>query len=187
MKELIEETIKKCEKLDESELTAGLFILSKDYHEYLSENPRTDEEDDKLFVEVYSEYLYEASHTFSRSQSAKSLQDAGLPYGIVKKALNNEIDITALRDRNIIVHEWTIEPGRKLFEKFKRKFKNTICDPDGPYDQFNKGLVGQKELPAVIVASILSSGFTLVAFWIPLAVYCALLLIKIGLKMYCEP
>ena len=183
MKQLINETIEDCKDLDKDELLAGLFILSKDYHEHLSENPR---DDAKLFAEVYSEYLFEDSYKYHDSPSARILEKEGLPRGIAMNALNNEINLNELKDRRII-HEWTIGPGKKLFEKFKRKFKDTICGPGGPYKQFEKGLIDQEDLPASIVKSIiLTGGFAVIGFWIPLLVYCALLLIKTTLKVYCE-
>jgi len=77
-----------------------------------------------------------------------------------------------------------------LFVKFRDKFgskcKETVCGKDGPYEQFNNGLLGQKALPGAIVGAILVSGFTPVTFWVPLSVYISLLLLKVGLKTYCE-
>ena len=51
-------------------------------------------------------------------------------------------------------------PGKKIFEKFKGRFKETFC------------------------ARVL---FSMVAFWMPLLVNIALLLVKAGFKTYCEP
>ena len=183
VKTIIENTVNSCKDLETNELLAGLFILSKDYHEFLSENP---EHDNKSFARIYSEYLYQDSFTFSRSPSFKPLEDVELPRGIIKRAVDNVIDLTELKDKDKIIHEWTIEPGTKLLEKFKRKFKDTICGDDGPYKRFEDGFIGKMELPAALVTSILASGFTVAGFWVPLAVYIALLLIKTGLKMYCE-
>jgi hypothetical protein len=185
---LIQETIEKCKNLDEYGLLAGIFILSKDSHEFLSVTPR---EDDNLFVEVYSEYLYEDSFRFSHSPSIKSLVDAELPHGIVEKAVTNVIDITDLTENaDAYIHEWTVGPGKMLFnkftEKFKEKFKDTICGIGGPYKEFEEGRITKLNLPTAMVTSILGAGFTLAGFWIPLVVYIVLLLIKTGLKMYCE-
>jgi len=66
------------------------------------------------------------------------------------------------------------------------KFKDTICGKDGPYEQFTKGLVGQAALPSSIASSILAAGFSVETVWYPLAVYLSLLLVKTGLKTYCE-
>jgi hypothetical protein len=71
--------------------------------------------------------------------------------------------------------------------KFAKKFKETICGKGGPYEQFKDGLIGQEKLPVVIASSILTAGFTATAFWIPIVVYISLLIIKTGLKVYCEP
>lgn len=95
-------------------------------------------------------------------------------------------DISGLGDSKL-VHEWTLKPGKRLQKKFEEKFKETICGAGGPYIQFDKGLLGQEELPKTIAASILTVGFSAATFWYPLAVYIALLIIKAGLKTYCEP
>jgi hypothetical protein len=89
-----------------------------------------------------------------------------------------------------IVHEWTVRPGEKLFkrfrEKFGPKFKEVVCGKNGFYEQLNKGLLGQDKLPAAIAAQVLLIGFTPATFWYPLALYVGLLLVKTGLKTYCE-
>ena len=85
-----------------------------------------------------------------------------------------------------IVHEWTFKPGKRLLVKFGVKFKDTICGADGPYEQFTNGLIGQAALPATIAAKILTVGFSAATFWYPLAVYVSVLLVKAGLKTYCE-
>lgn len=86
-----------------------------------------------------------------------------------------------------LINEWTFLPGKEFFERFKAQWKITICGKDGPYDKFKNGLVGQAELPATLAATVLATGFGAAAFWYPLAIYIALLLIKTGLATYCEP
>ena len=54
------------------------------------------------------------------------------------------------------------------------------------YVNIEKGLLGQADLPVAIASSILTAGFSAATFWYPLAVYLALLLMKTGLKTYCE-
>jgi len=93
---------------------------------------------------------------------------------------NGEVPELLLRPE--IKHEYTYYPGKEIFEKFSRKFKETICGKDGPYEQFCNGLVGQADLPVTIAASILSGG----QVWLPIAVYVGLLIVKTGLKTYCE-
>lgn len=85
-----------------------------------------------------------------------------------------------------IVHEWATGTGYELFKKFQLKFKEVICGKDGPYEKFCNGLIGQADLPATIVTSILAAGMSVSTFWIPLLVYFALLLVKTTLKVYCE-
>jgi len=48
------------------------------------------------------------------------------------------------------------------------------------------GLLGQAEIPMAIVRSVLAVGFPTAEIWYPLAVYFSLLLVKAGLKTYCE-
>lgn len=80
-----------------------------------------------------------------------------------------------------------MKAGKRLLLKFGDKFQAVICGKDGPYKQFERGLLKQADLPITIVATILTAGFSLATFWYPLGVYVGLLLVKTGLKSYCEP
>lgn len=75
------------------------------------------------------------------------------------------------------------ERGRRAFVKFRKKLKEVICADDGPYGDFVKGkFKDDKALAGAIVAAMLS-GATL---GIMIAVYLAILVIRVGLKTYCE-
>jgi len=164
---------------------AGLAVLSRDMHRYLAEHPR---EDAKVFEEVVSLVNGEDSRLYGRGAfpSYDGVPEAGtLPQGFALAADTGEFLISSLGDR-AIVHEWTFKPGKRLFVKFCSKFKGTICGKDGPYEQFENKLVGQAALPTTIASAVLAAGFSAATFWYPLAVYLSVLLVKTGLKTYCE-
>jgi hypothetical protein len=80
-----------------------------------------------------------------------------------------------------------VDHGKRLFEKFASEFRKVVCcGPDSPYEQLRNGLVSQANLPNTIAASILVAGFSASTFWVPLALYISLLIIKTGLNIYCE-
>jgi hypothetical protein len=87
-----------------------------------------------------------------------------------------------------IVHEWTFKAGKRLFLKVAKKSEETVCGPGGPYRAFinDDGLLGQADLPRTIAASIVVGSFNPAAFWCPLAAYAGLLVVKTGLKTFCE-
>ncbi len=172
---------------DENVLFSGLTVLSKDLAEYLATTGRTAGEA-KPFLEAYSEAMDMERLYWEKNGSSlfMPLEKVGLPNGFAEAAEKGTLDMTPLGNQSI-VHEWTRNPGRKLLEKFKVKFKETICGKDGPYEKLQNKLLGQADLPAAIVASILTAGtISMAAFWIPLLVYIALLLTKATLKTYCE-
>jgi hypothetical protein len=179
----------KKEDLPLGQLYAGLTVLARDMHDYLSQNPRSDSMN---FEEIVTEVRLEDRAWYR--QGAFPIyegQDVSqLPTGLAAKAATGDPTVRGLGEP-AIVHEWTVKPGKKLFLKFVAKFgsklKETICGKEGPYEQFNKGLLGQKSLPTTIAASILTVGFSSATFWYPLAIYIAILLVKAGLKTYCEP
>ena len=75
------------------------------------------------------------------------------------------------------------DKGKSIFDKFKEKFKEVICSDDGPYGDFCKGKIkDEKSLAAAIVAAILAIS----NIGTMIAVYFAILLIRAGLKTYCE-
>lgn len=182
----LRDLINQVKDYDESLLYSGLTILSKDVAEYLATSAYPGK-DAQLFLEVYMDALNVERDYWSKfgPQLFQSLETAQLPRGFARAATEGRVDLTPLANRNII-HEWLENPGKKLFEKFKGKFRETICGKDGPYEKFVNGLVGQADLPLTIASAVLTAGFSIAAFWIPLVAYFSLLLIKAGLKTYCE-
>ncbi len=176
------------EDLPLGQLYAGLAVLARDMHNYLTQHPR---EDVGAFESVVTEVNAEDSARYGSGAFPKydGQPVSLLPSGLALAADSGKPVVSPLGDPRI-VHEWTSKPGKKLFErfiqKFGRKLRQTICGKDGPYEQFNKGLIGQAALPTTIASSILAVGFSAATFWYPLAVYLAALLIKAGLKTYCE-
>lgn len=168
---------------------AGLAVLARDMHQYLAKHPRGDA---ALFEEVVSLVNSEEGRLYGGSAFPNygGLPVEKLPEKLASAAALGHPTVTPLGERDI-VHEWTFKPGKRLFarflQKFGRKFKETICGKDGPYEQFNKGLLGQAALPTTIAGTILTAGFSPATFWYPLAVYMSILLVKTGLKTYCEP
>jgi hypothetical protein len=174
-------------------LYAGLSVLARDMHAYLAKHPR---EDAALFGEVVSLVSAEESNQFGGKafpdyDGLPEAEVSALPTGLASEAAMGQPRVEPLGDRDVVVHEWTSKPGKRLFitflQKFGRAFKETICGEDGPYEQFNEGLIGQAALPATIASAILTAGLSTDTFWYPLAVYLSILLIKTGLKVYCEP
>lgn len=164
---------------------AGLTVLARDMHQYIAEHPRADAD---LFEEIVSsvharDRIRYGSGAFPNFDGRPT---ATLPQGLAQAAEMGKFVISPLLDRNVIVHEWTFKTGKKLFGEFSVKFRDTICGKDGPYEQFNRGLVGQAALPTTIASSVLTVGFSPATFWYPLAVYISVLLMKAGLKTYCK-
>ena len=182
----LKEIVEQVKDYDESLLYSGLTILSKDIAEYLATSAYPGK-DKQLFLEVYTDALnVERNYWLEHGPLVfASLETAQLPRGFARAATEGRFDLAPLADSSIY-HEWLENPGNKLFEKFKVKFKETICGKDGPYEKFENELVGQADLPIKIASSVLITGFSMAAFWFPLAVYFSLLLIKAGLKTYCE-
>ncbi len=174
---------------DLTQLYAGLAVLSRDIHQHLVKSPRDD-------VALFEEVITAVSAEERQRYGAKAFpyDDPKFPYktelskfpsDLAVKAASGKPTVEPLGHANIC-HEWTVKVGKKLLLKFSEKFKSVICGKDGPYEQFEKGLLNQATLPTTIVASILTAGFSTATFWCPLAVYIALLLVKTGLKTYCE-
>jgi hypothetical protein len=170
------------------QLYAGLAVLARDMHDHLAKHPRDDAEMFRALVQMVN------TEDRARYGSGAFPEYDGHPVSLLPKGLAAAADsgkptVTPLADPRI-VHEWTSKPGKKLFDrflqKFGRKLKETICGKDGPYEQFNKGLLGQTALPTSIASTILTAGFSAATFWYPLAVYLSILLVKAGLKTYCE-
>jgi hypothetical protein len=164
---------------------AGLAVLARDIHDYLIQHPR---DDAAIFEEVISLVHAEESKLFGDKAfpTYEGLPRDILPVGLAAAAAQSRFDISPLL-APAIVHEWTLKPGKRLFTKFAAKFKETICGVDGPYEQSKKKLFNQAALPTIIVSTVLAAGFSAATFWTPLGVYFAILLVKTGLKTYCEP
>ena len=164
---------------------AGLAVLARDMHLYLEKHPRDDAE---FFSEVISQVHEEESvyHGASAFPGYNGLPVEVLPGGLASAATQGQFIIAPLGDTKTIVHEWTFKPGKRLFAKLAPRFRETICGKDGPYEQLNNGLLKKADLPTTIASSVLTVGFSPATFWYPIAVYLSLLLIKTGLKTYCE-
>lgn len=161
-------------------LYAGLTLLAMDTQKYLESHPRPDA---KQFLEIVKPTMESEKKDWPDSPLFDPSK-AGLPTGLAINA--DKGDFSPAVFEGDIVHEYTLYPGQRLMEKFGSKFKETICGKDGPYERLNKGLLGQADLPATIVSTILTTGFSPATFWVPLAVYITLLITKAGLKTYCE-
>jgi hypothetical protein len=164
---------------------AGLAVLARDMHLYLKQHPR---DDAAFFSAVISQVYQEESvrHGASAFPGYNGLPVEALPVGLAAAADQGQFIIAPLGDAKTIVHEWTFKPGKRLFAKLAPKFRETICGKDGPYEQLNNGLLKKSDLPTTIASSVLTVGFSPATFWYPLAVYLSILLIKTGLKTYCE-
>ena len=182
----LEELLEQVKDFDEDLLYSGLTILSKDIAEYLATSAYPGKEKE-LFLDVFTEAMNVDRDYWLNSgpQVFRSLETSELPRGFASAATEDRLDLAPLADRDNI-HEWLMNPGMKIFEKFKEKFKETICGKDGPYEKFMDGLIDQADLPITIASSVLTAGFSMATFWFPLAIYLSLLLIKAGLKTYCE-
>lgn len=153
--------------LDGTQLLAGLAVISKDLARYLESNQR---DDAAPFDRVYKDFSLMETASWGGSEFFAAAKDVGIPDEMAEQFNLGKFDLNQLRDPSII-HEWTILPGQRLLERFGREFKNTICGPGGPYELFNKNLVGQAELPVTIAATILKSGISMATLWYPSGVY----------------
>lgn len=174
--------IQQASHLDLYQLEAGLGVMVKDMAEYLAKHPQ---EDAATFEVIYTSVINEIpKNTWEAEYLLPALQ-TGLPHGGAEAAAQGQPDIEWLQQPGVI-HEWTVMAGRRIWMKFRRKFRETICGKGGPYEQFNGGLIGAEQLPQVMANSILSANFSPATLWIPIAVYLSLITIKAGLKTYCE-
>ena len=132
MERELKEIVEQFKDYDESLLYSGLTILSKDIAEYLATSAYPGE-DKQLFLEVYTDALNVERDYWLKfgPQVFQSLETAQLPQGFARAATEGRFDLAPLADRSI-EHEWLMYPGKELFEKFKVKFKETICGKDGP-------------------------------------------------------
>ena len=173
-------------KRDEVLLLAGLTVLTKDLAEYFAATGHG-ERDTQLLQGVYSAALNkDRAHWQSTGpQLFQTLRDSGLPQGFAAETVQGRPDLERLGD-NAVIHEWTIEPGRHLFEGFGDHFRSAVCAADGPYARLQDGQLGQDKLPTAIAESVMASELTRGVFWLPLAVYFCLLLSRTTLSTYCQ-
>lgn len=175
----ISEQIESAEKI---QMDSGFGVLVKDYAHYLEINPRKDA---ALFTKIYKEFSNEETASYGGSEYFRPAGETGIPSGFAQEAVSAIFELENLRGPSII-HEWTSIPGQRILRLFAAEFKNVICGPGGPYEQFNNNLLGQASLPATIASSILVAGFSVATFWYPIAVYIGLLITKAGLATYCK-
>jgi hypothetical protein len=179
----IRNVVTQVERLNETQLYAGLTLMCKDI---LNDPAKTKNNELVAVIDAFFKeecINFNLSPLFHEEPVYKTSGTSGIS---IKKGWYNG-EIPSLLMDPAIVHEWASIPGQKLFEKFKEKFKDVICKGDDSiYMKMEKGLLGQADLPVTIVSTILAAGISVSTFWIPIIVYFALLLIKTGLKVYCE-
>lgn len=177
---------------------AGLAILCRDINASLSELPK---EDSNLFKDVISSVHEDDKKKWSTS--AFPYDDKEFPMKNWLATLPKLKTLTADPASSIslirsvgednLVHEWTVKPGIRLFlkfiDKFGRKFKESICEGENcPYDLFQKNIglstIHQKCVEIAVMAATAASSALI---WYPIAGYVGFILVKTGLKMYCEP
>lgn len=182
--ELLRRIVDQLSSTKKIQMDSGFGVLVKDYAHYLETNPR---EDASLFNKIYEEFTKEETASYGGSEFFRPADETGIPSGFAKEAASTVFELESLRSSSII-HEWTSIPGQRLLRRFAAEFKNVICGPSGPYEQFKikNNLLGQATLPTTIASSILAAGFSVATFWYPIAVYIALLIIKAGLATYCK-
>lgn len=178
--------IEQAKDRDEALLLAGLTILTKDLAEYFAATGHG-EPDTQLLQGVYSAALGQDRQHWQETgpELFRTLRDGGLPQGFASGAVQGRPDLESLGN-TALVQEWTIGPGRHLLDGFGKAFKESVCKPQGPYEQLQSGGLGQANLPAAIAQSVLDSEKTRGVFWLPLAVYFGLLLSKTTLSAYCQ-
>jgi len=188
LQEQIQKMINQVEHLNDDMLYSGLTILAKDINEYKGESRSMKDEGLPSFYEVFNATMGEERSYWEvhGNNLFVPLADQQQPHGFARLAEEqNQFDLSPLTAASIH-HEWFNIPGRKMFRQFADKFRDTICEKGGPRDQF-KGFVQKNKLPAALTTAILSGGFTVAAFWYPIAVYVGLLIARTGLDVYCEP
>jgi len=110
-----------------------------------------------------------------------------LPKGMAAKAAAGRPSIRILRQPDII-HEWTIGPGKRLFEGFNGKLKELVCKgKDSSYNKYiEKRLRTQEDLRNDIAITVLKTFFSANLVWYPLAVYVTQIIIKTPIEKYCK-
>jgi|GEM_PF-2669621 len=184
----LEQIISQIDHLDDEMLYSGLTILSKDIAEYTGNTRSLQTDEMQSFQSIFKETMGEERSYWEvhGNNLFTNLAEQQQPHGFAQSAAEgNQVDLTPLTDPSIH-HEYFNIPGKKMFKRFAVKFKTTICEKDGPRDQF-KAVVKKSELPTTLATAILASGFSMATFWYPIAVYVGLLIARTGLDVYCEP
>jgi hypothetical protein len=172
-----------------SHLYAGFAVLSRDMVMHLEHNPRDDADNFLRFAKEvhdieFPEYKTQSFPQYDGLDSLPNTLD-----GIEQRGYAT---ILPLRGPGLggqsFVHEWTFKAGKRLFDKVAIKARETICGHGGPYRMIlaDDGLLGQADLPKTVVASVVIGAFAPAVFWYPLAAYAGLLVVKTGLKTFCE-
>jgi len=189
----VEKILAQAAEYDEVQLLSGLAVLMADAKEYFDLHT-VEGADVETFRSVYGDTMMTSGFWTDWEERKLWEMDVwdevndvtGLEPGeLTERAAEGNPDVTPLGNPEI-EHEWFMGPGEEFLNRFGKKFRETICGPGGPYEQFEDGLIGQEQLPQVIVTTLLASGFSGGAVWIPMAAYVGLLLVKAGLKTYCE-
>ena len=168
-------------------LYAGLCVLARDTFFYLARDPQATEFSHN-FHDVVAEVsrdenFWHGEVAFPRFSDA---QAKSLPSGFAQVAAKHEPSVKALTDPNII-HEWTIKPGKKLFDGFVRRFEEKFdwelkAAIKEDYEKRQGGGNGDA-IPTEIFSAILTHGLADRTIWYPLSVYLGFLLNRTG---YCE-
>jgi beta-phosphoglucomutase-like phosphatase (HAD superfamily) len=180
--------------VNDSTLIAGLAILVKDTDKYLAQKLASSSsskeehamigDQAKLFREVVDEVRAEDSKVAPDVSFAAVESDESLPSGIVAEASRGKADLNPLLEPEV-AKPLTIGAGRRLFRRFKSKLRENICGPGGLHESIVKGSIAQAAVPTTIATTVLTTGLSSDKFWIPLAVYLSLLIVKSGLDTYC--
>lgn len=190
---------------DEWVLLSGLTVLTEDAEAYLTRSERdgtggregTGDGMDAYFEGDGMDAYFEGDRTaagnrfddvyrptLERDDWERLTDETGLrPGELTSRAAAGDPDVSPLAG---VEHEWLGYPGRELLARFGEAFHDVVCGPGGPYEQFQKGLLGLETLPGAIAAQILTVGFSASTLWVPLAVYVGVLVVKAGVNTYCE-
>lgn len=162
-------------------LYAAAGVVARDLDLFLKTHPN---EPRDFFATVIAPTIEEDQLRFPNTTMFGKEPPQPIPEGFAQSAALGELTLAGLDDPGII-HEWTSKPGKRIYKKFGEKFRDTICGADGPYEQL-EGKIGPVVAPGLIVQSVITSGLSVATFLIPLLVLFAVILVKTGLKTFCE-
>jgi hypothetical protein len=179
--------------MNRSDLKLGQYysavaVLARDVHDYLATHHRKDAiwfEDLVLTVEAEERPRY-GGGAFPRYLGRPTQL---LPTGMAQLSAEGRPTLAPLRDP-AIVHEWTSKAGWRWIIHFVQKvrrdsrIRQAVCKPGGWSEKLTRGEMGEEEIiPALATAILLK--FSPDAFWAPLAVLAASLIVKRGLNLFC--